>query len=213
MNARTLACCASGAVADVVESFGGVVSGLFATSITGVDAPAETTPWNRIARRPKQPTRRCLPERLGSTRSRRASEDEYAGSVSGGENPRANGASLCDQWLPVALRAPSSRWTARSLGLPAARAAWFRLRLMMPPCSRPSRTLRAAPARGGLRPSLTAAVRDGLGECRSGRQDGRLDRTTGWLLRMRLASAVRFYWQQAVRRFGGQWRSYQYCCR
>jgi hypothetical protein len=33
---------------------------------------------------------------------------------------------------------------------------------------------------GALRASWTAAARDGVGACRSGRQDGRLDRTTGW---------------------------------
>ena len=36
--------------------------------------------------------------------------------------------------------------------------------------------------RGSLRPSLTAAARDGLGDRRSGRQDGRGGRTTGWVL-------------------------------
>jgi hypothetical protein len=34
-----------------------------------------------------------------------------------------------------------------------------------------------------LRASWTAAARDSVGARRSGRQDGRLDRTTGWSLR------------------------------
>ena len=50
--------------------------------------------------------------------------------------------------------------------------------VMMPPCSRPSSTLRAAFG-GALRACLTAAVRGELRERRSGRRDGRLDRTTG----------------------------------
>ena len=57
---------------------------------------------------------------------------------------------------------------------------------MMPPCSRPSSTLRAAYG-GALRACLTAAVRDELGERRSGRRDGRLDRTTGLLLGIRVS--------------------------
>ena len=40
-------------------------------------------------------------------------------------------------------------------------------------------TLRAAQGRGALRASWTATVRDAWAGRRSGRQDGRLDRTTG----------------------------------
>src|SRR3954468_24882113 len=36
-------------------------------AMTGVSAPGETTPWTRIAAR-GLPSRRCLPERPGSTR-------------------------------------------------------------------------------------------------------------------------------------------------
>src|SRR5271154_3070064 len=54
--------------------------------------------------------------------------------------------------------------------------------MRMPSCSQPSRTLRAAYV-DALRASWTAAARDGVGARRSGRQDGRLDRTTGWSLR------------------------------
>ena len=50
----------------------------------------------------------------------------------------------------------------------------------MPSCSLRSRTLRAAFG-GGLRPSLTSAAPAGLLDGRSGRRDGRFDRTTGWL--------------------------------
>lgn len=39
--------------------------------------------------------------------------------------------------------------------------------------------LKDAPLRGGLRPSLTAAARDGRADPRSGRRDGRADRTKG----------------------------------
>ena len=46
----------------------------------------------------------------------------------------------------------------------------------LPPCSPPSRTLRAAQGRGGLRPSLTAAPRDGLDDAGRGRETA-LDRT------------------------------------
>ena len=48
--------------------------------------------------------------------------------------------------------------------------------MRMPSCSQPSRTLRAAYS-DALRASWTAAARDGVGARRSGRQDGRLDRT------------------------------------
>src|SRR5216683_4366889 len=44
-------------------------------------------------------------------------------------------------------------------------------RLTLAPCSRPSRTLRAAFG-DGLRPSLTATVRDALHQCRPGRRNG-----------------------------------------
>ena len=38
-----------GAVWDVVEKLGGVVSDLFNEFMTGVRAPAETTPWLALA--------------------------------------------------------------------------------------------------------------------------------------------------------------------
>jgi hypothetical protein len=66
--------------------------------------------------------------------------------------------------------------------------------MRMPSCSQPSRTLRAAYG-DALRASWTAAARDGVGARRSGRQDGRLDRTTGWSLR----SVVQALDDQAVR--------------
>src|SRR5271165_357464 len=53
--------------------------------------------------------------------------------------------------------------------------------MRVPSCSQPSRTLRAA-CGDALRASWTAAARDRVGERRSGRRDGRLDRTTGWSL-------------------------------
>jgi hypothetical protein len=52
---------------------------------------------------------------------------------------------------------------------------------------------RCAPRRDALRASLTAAARAGFGARRSGRRDGRLDRTTGWLstgARYRLSDRV-----------------------
>src|SRR4051794_4603582 len=64
--------------------------------------------------------------------------------------------------------------------------------MMMPPCSQPSMTLRAAYG-GALWASWTAAARGGVGACRSGRQDGRLDRTTGWW------SAIVVYGREPVR--------------
>src|ERR1700692_4939449 len=49
--------------------------------------------------------------------------------------------------------------------------AYSRLGAMLPPCSEPSMTLRAASG-GGLRPSLTAPARGGVRDGRSGRRDG-----------------------------------------
>src|ERR1700712_2818929 len=50
---------------------------------------------------------------------------------------------------------------------------------MVPSCSLRSRTLHAA-CGGGQRPSLTSVARAGAWWGRSGQQDGRFDRTTGW---------------------------------
>ena len=80
--------------------------------------------------------------------------------VSGGENSRLNGAFVAD--CGVTAFAISSSVSA----------------LMVPSCSQPSETLRAA-CGGALRASWTAAARVGAGARRSGRQDGRLNRTTG----------------------------------
>jgi hypothetical protein len=44
-----------GAVAEVVEIGSGVISGLSERAMTGVVAPAEITPWSRIARRRRRP--------------------------------------------------------------------------------------------------------------------------------------------------------------
>src|SRR3954467_1330095 len=60
---------------------GGVVSGSLQRAISGVGAPAETTPWNRIARERKRTARRCLQGTPGLTRSRRAFGSECAGSL------------------------------------------------------------------------------------------------------------------------------------
>src|ERR1019366_9936891 len=54
---------------------------------------------------------------------------------------------------------------------------------------RPGRSPRK---RDGLRPSLTAAARDGSSDRRSGRQDGRVDRTTGCALGIGLAPTAAF---------------------
>ena len=70
----------SGAVADVVEIGWRRSLWLVQRAISGVRAPAETTPWKRIARRRKQTARRCLQARPGLTRSRRASGSGCAGS-------------------------------------------------------------------------------------------------------------------------------------
>src|SRR4051794_17395622 len=50
-----------------------------ATSQSGVGAPAETTPWHRIARRLRT-ARGCSRDKPGSTRSKQASGIAYAGS-------------------------------------------------------------------------------------------------------------------------------------
>ena len=76
-----------------------------------------------------------------------------AGGVSGGENPCIDGDVAHVDGIVVLLR----RGCRRARG----------------------RQGRCAPLRGGLRPSLTAAARVGAGMRRSGRRDGRLDRTTG----------------------------------
>ena len=69
-----------GSVAGVVETGGGVVSGLLQRAMTGVGTPAETTPWNRVAQRRVRTARGCLQERPGLTRLRRASGTGCAGS-------------------------------------------------------------------------------------------------------------------------------------
>jgi len=63
----------AGAVADVVEIGWWRSLWFVQRTISGVRAPAETTPWNRIARRRKRTARRCLPGTPGLTRLRRAS--------------------------------------------------------------------------------------------------------------------------------------------
>jgi hypothetical protein len=71
----------------------------------------------------------------------------------------------------------------------------FPTRPSVPPCSRPSRTLRAARAVARRRPSLTAAVRDGTGcaqvgtegWCRSNKRMGLPDATSCTLYRVREA--------------------------
>ena len=69
-----------GAVADVVEIGWWRSLWFVQRTISGVRAPAETTPWKRIARRRMQTARRCLPGTPGLTRSRRASGSGCAGS-------------------------------------------------------------------------------------------------------------------------------------
>jgi len=72
---------AEGAVADVVEIDWRRSLRFVQRTTTGVATPAETTPWNRIAQRPKRTARRCLQGRPGLTRSRRASGIGCAGSL------------------------------------------------------------------------------------------------------------------------------------
>jgi hypothetical protein len=61
---------ADGAVAKVVEIGWRRSLWFVERTISGVSAPAETTPWNRVARRQKQPTRCCLRVMPGLTRLR-----------------------------------------------------------------------------------------------------------------------------------------------
>src|SRR4051812_33958717 len=70
-----------GAVGDVVEMGWWRSLWLVQRAISGVRAPAETTPWNRIARERKRTARRCLQGTPGLTRSRRAFGSGCAGSL------------------------------------------------------------------------------------------------------------------------------------
>src|ERR1700722_4656400 len=77
---------------------------------------------------------------------------------------------------------------------------------MMPPCSRPSSTLRAAFG-GALRACWTATVRGVPRERRSGRRDGRLDRTTGLVVGDPSRAVVLGGRQKTVRMLLNEWGS------
>src|SRR3954454_24250391 len=71
--------------------------------MTGVRAPAETTPWTRITAR-RRPSRGCFLEKPGSTRSRRACGAGFAGSSRGwGGRIRGFIEELVEQDLEAAL--------------------------------------------------------------------------------------------------------------
>ena len=125
----------SGAVAEVVEK-GWRNLRVGQRLATGVGAPAEITPWKRIARRTR---RRCFLGRLGSTRSRPS-----CGSGSGAFWRRWSSRKRRLPWDAAATSGARLRatGTARGRGGCLARSVRSRSRFPGPGCSAPDGTSR-----------------------------------------------------------------------